>query len=610
MNTILVPSMIDGLIINKVTTSLNEGLSIAITEYTGRGRLEEAKNYMSSCNIYDSRSGDFLMQLSGLRYVKLDTASMPDPHTFDRVSWKPDVSFLTQDKLAYLSSEDSTAKVDQVVDLIAHKKPALKVLEINLDETDSSCAWFASGDSSSRAAYLEYAFTSANAMNLIGVQTKHGAERNSSFHIMNPTKESLGLPESTYDLVIVKTGDEMPMGITVMVQNIKSLISDEGYVLLVKRDAPVPGSGSSGREHTPGTSSPNDGTSLSDVASSRSSISEVPICDDLSGEKINGVSEADVRKTQLLESNSIASTESQAWNASKFSSLMAGQGFGSALQITAGRDVQAYLFAPEAQEQEDNAPQELCVARLSEQTPTLSSVLRSILETSGWKVTEQIYPFQKLAPTTTILVLDELFGQVLTQANAEQWEALKSLITPGNNLLWVTKGAQYKVTDPNTALAHGLFRVIRMEDANAKLTTLDVQSSTSPATGWAIDAVLRSLRNDRPKTFAETEYAERDGILYVHRVVPDSLVNDFKSDEKDGAAPVLRSLHGTKAQVSLRAERLGTFLGLTWCETATSQVPVEPGKIEVEIMAAGVNFKVYSSLRLISSPEQRQYTHL
>ncbi|KAL8724287.1 MAG: hypothetical protein Q9166_008034 [cf. Caloplaca sp. 2 TL-2023] len=53
-------------------------------------------------------------------------------------------------------------------------------------------------------------------------------------------------------------------------------------------------------------------------------------------------------------------------------------------------------------------------------------------------------------------------------------------------LLWVTKGAQYPLTYPDKAMIHGLFRVARQEDSMAKFTTLDVQSSTSSATGRAI----------------------------------------------------------------------------------------------------------------------------
>lgn len=62
--------------------------------------------------------------------------------------------------------------------------------------------------------------------------------------------------------------------------------------------------------------------------------------------------------------------------------------------------------------------------------------------------------------------------------------------------MWVTKGAVeqgiFRVTDPDNAIVNSLFRVARREGDRAKLTTLDVQSSTSLATSWAIKQVLQS----------------------------------------------------------------------------------------------------------------------
>ena len=77
--------------------------------------------------------------MSGLRFNKLDTGLKPDPHTFNRISWKPDITFLTQNQLAYLSTTDSVTKINMIVDLIAHKKPALRILEMNLETTDALC---------------------------------------------------------------------------------------------------------------------------------------------------------------------------------------------------------------------------------------------------------------------------------------------------------------------------------------------------------------------------------------------------------------------------------------------------------------------------------------
>lgn len=109
--------------------------------------------------------------------------------------------------------------------------------------------------------------------------------------------------------------------------------------------------------------------------------------------------------------------------------------------------------------------------------------------------------------------------------------------------------------------------------------------------GRLISSSNRFGVSERSKTFVETEFAERDGILYVHRVIPDDPINNFKRDEIEGAESALKYLHGTETAVALRAERLGTFQSLTWCETDISEVSVEANKLEVDVMAVGVNFK-------------------
>lgn len=112
---------------------MKEGLSIVQSEYSGRGRLDEAKSYFANCTVLDKENGPLLMRMSGLRSSKLDTIFKVDPHVFNKISWKPDISFLTQDQLSYLATDETESKVDFVIDIIGHKKPALRVLEVNLD---------------------------------------------------------------------------------------------------------------------------------------------------------------------------------------------------------------------------------------------------------------------------------------------------------------------------------------------------------------------------------------------------------------------------------------------------------------------------------------------
>ncbi|GIJ92471.1 hypothetical protein Asppvi_011453 [Aspergillus pseudoviridinutans] len=65
---ILVPAIIDDLIINPVHNRPETGLSCTTSEYVGKGRLDDNKNYMSGCTVYDPETGALLLKLTGLRY--------------------------------------------------------------------------------------------------------------------------------------------------------------------------------------------------------------------------------------------------------------------------------------------------------------------------------------------------------------------------------------------------------------------------------------------------------------------------------------------------------------------------------------------------------------
>ncbi|KAJ5727987.1 Acyl transferase/acyl hydrolase/lysophospholipase [Penicillium malachiteum] len=236
--------------------------------------------------------------------------------------------------------------------------------------------------------------------------------------------------------------------------------------------------------------------------------------------------------------------------------------FGRVLQIASepGRHGGVHLWRPLANIIESSGPhkKQLVIVRFHDDSPTLSSTLKALLKSSSWAI--RTVPLTKLAAEedndsasqSTVMVLDELCNQTS------------------------------KVSDSDNALVQGLFRVIRLEDPQANLTTLDVQSAGSPATSEAIYLLLQRILDG---THGETEYAERDSILLLQRLVPDCVVNDFKAAEggkKSGA--VVMSSYETIAQVRLQAEKVGTLQSLTWCETAVGEVPMEPGMVEIEFM--------------------------
>lgn len=599
---IIVPGIVNEAIINKVPRHMREGLAIAKSGYTGRGRPDQAKSIISDISVYDPETGAMLMEVKGLNYVKIDVPPKPDPHTFDRISWKPDVSLLTQDQLAYLEvaehevpTEVEPSKLHAVIDLIAHKKPMLKVLEVNLDEADTTSVWFGPDNMAARLAYIQYDFATVNAKTMVAVQSELEDNRHSAFHLVTPDKSGLGLDQAySYNLVILKAPKKPKVGLELVIANMKPLLADGAYLLLAPA-ATEPGLARGVAD--PASESDEESDTFQMSESSTPSAMSVHSNDslELNSSKLGGISSSvsSAPMTLVMTKDPLRSADSSFWNARKIHHLENTADFDSVMEFT-NEGLNHYLVHKTARsgaETMGSTAKNLVVVQLTDKSPGLVKGMRHILGSAGWTVTHQqlsdsSHPLN-LPTEVVVLVLDELFTPLLVNASACQWDALKQLLSAGRPVLWVTKGSQAIVTNPNNALVHGLFRTVRHEDTAARLTTLDVQSSTSAATLFAIDKILGLVQAQT----AEEEYAERDGVLQVQRVIPDAKVNLFKQSETEGAGTVIKSLHQNESTVQIRADRVGS-LELTWTENHVGQIPVEPGFVEVEVWAVGVNFKV------------------
>ena len=535
INAVLVPAVVDNLLINPVTRRPEVGLSVTSSEYTGRGREEESKNYLSNCSVYDPDTGSLLLQLNGLRYHKLDTGEGSQAtHVYNRVIWKPDVTFLSQVQLPSLEIEKPTSKLNHVIDLVAHKKPGLKVMEVNLSLNDTSSIWFEVRDKSSRAAYQQYLFVSADPNSLISVQAEYEGQRKTEFSLLDMANPELKPSQSDFDLVIVKGPTLSDKIIQSVAEKARSMVSAGGYVMFVEQGLPS----------TDSDSDENDTV------------------------VVNG--EAPLEEARLR-------------------TIMGENSFHKTLKISCDTVKSAYLSVADSTSSTDLDP--INIVRLSKGTQVPSDV-KSGLKQHGWQVTEHCnYPYPDLRPRSTVVVLDELSAPLLTTASEDQWKAIKHLVTQGCKILWTTEGSQYKVTKPNNALVHGLFRTIRAEDPSLSLTTLDVESCKGPVAVSAIDQILNFLQNPAPKMQVENEFVERDGIIHVSRILPDDRVNQIKTNESQGSEPELKSLHDLKTVAMLRAERLGTLDALQYSEITVAEAPMKDNNVEVEIYAAGLNFK-------------------
>lgn len=607
LKDVMILSRIDDMVINKVPRDLHDGLSIAEAKWTGRGRKEKSQSWATNVDIHDPATGALFLRVRGLEHVRLDVEEKPDPHTFLAVQWKADISLMTQDQLLYsLAAPEQGTQLDAALDLVAHKTPRLTVLEIDLDgQEDSSTLWLQPGDAASqaaRSAAQHYDFTSPNAQALVAVEAAH-ASPNAAFHLLAADHPTLGLPEDqTYDLVIARATTKTA-ALDALVVKVKPLVRTNGCMLVVSGQ-------DSHREDITTISKlqiqsdeefvDSSGSSGGGEGSESSSTDSSPV-----------IVRAGSRSPSTGYTSAATSSPRKPFETNEYGIEGLDQDVRvlslSGLFGTDTKDQRASLYYGSTQaSQSPRGLRRLVVVRFDDTAPPLGPALRAALTASGWSIDfasaldNSSHNTGLIKEASVILVVDELSKPVLTTISSAQWDALKHLLLGSSKpVLWVTKGAQTtSVSEPDNALVQGLFRVIRREDPASRLVTLDVQSPASPAAHRAVQQVLRQLveQLDSDGELTETEYAERDGILLVPRVVPDKRLNDFKVAERgtgtgNGQELVLKDLHANPAQVRLQADKIGTLQSLHWCETAVGEVPIEPGKVEIEVRAVGVNFK-------------------
>lgn len=252
----------------------------------------------------------------------------------------------------------------------------------------------------------------------------------------------------------------------------------------------------------------------------------------------------------------------------------------------------AYLSVAESNESHSQlVTREIDLVHLAEGRK-LSTRIKVALERLGWVIAEHASPFNLVQKKNTVLVIDELACPIFPTIREDQWEALKTLTEIGSRILWVTEGSQLDVTNPSGAMSHGLARTVRAEDPSISLTTLDVENGAGAETATAIHCILKSLEHPAPKTHVENEYVARDGVIHVSRIQPDYLINHAEKEDSHGADLMTMSLHEADTCIRLRCERLGTIDSLCYAEVAPIELPLSDNCVEVELAAAGLNFKV------------------
>lgn len=533
MNAVLIPSSIDSVVL-AARPRAPEGVVVTSADYIGTGRREDKTNYSSRGTMYDPADGAVMAELKGVHYSRLETrADVYTSYTYLRAAWKPDLGLLGDE-----------AKFRRALALSGRE---------STEDTAQSVI--------DLAAYKN--------PNLAVLELNLGPGDGSSLWLSRPTSEcAVRAACGSYHLAI----------------------SDPEALLDAKE--------------TYATAVDNIEFSLSDPTNL--DFRPPPETFDLVVAKVPQLVAKDLEllgrniQRTLGEDGSALIIETQPVEAPMNSCDVRKTLSCTGLTNVRNFSQHGYLAGVTS----DSPPQsrdrgDIVLVRLSSghvENEGVQSVLSSLRDL-GWKVDEKdVETAETITSKSTVLVLDELVGPVLTTASETQWTSIKHLVRNECSILWVTSRSQMAVTDPERAIVHGLFRTIRAEEPALKLMTLDVESVTTAEalanTVEAVDTVLKMTRKPLKQQHNDFEYAERGGVLHINRVLQDEALNRAKfEDAPQGTTPARRvDIHDTAATVRLVTEQTGSLDSLHFVEVGTD-TEIGPDAVEIEMHAAAVNFK-------------------
>ncbi|PYH70348.1 uncharacterized protein BO88DRAFT_487118 [Aspergillus vadensis CBS 113365] len=557
-------AVLDDLLINaRDVAAVPVAVAAASAEFSGVGSPEEAHNYNSHIQVFGPASKRLLLKVTGLWYHKLDASSeSPERlHTFMRLHWKPQMSILSDGQIRALvqtrrslqksrphHDPSSPSHKQWTLMELLHEKHSLQVVEFSTLPFEGSVGRdMFDGDLSLAEGNCKYQFMPKNLASLRASQpllteTYPQAQMN-MLDVTKPDVDLSMLPDML-DLAILQLGPVSSSDLANALANVRRAMTPAAYLLVL-------------------------GTFLVDVTEDAGSASVI------SGE----------------DSDSGSSDWSMVGgSSSQIPEFLRGQGFERVVPLAQDSLPKNTAFL--AQLSSDKTivcpplatTSEVTVLHL---TPEDKPLVKQ-LAIPGKAPSEQNLPLPAavIAPSSVVVIVDEVYSATLNEVTPIQWQAIQHLTASGCKIFWVTSGAQLDVKHPDRSLAYGMSRVIRAEDPCVYFTLLDVEFAVSTGSLEAICRTILSLQQGHQTQ--DHEFVERDGVVHVSRVYPDTQKN-ADAEQEDAIT--------TTAAALPPAQRTQIFTNIP---LSSSPVPLPDDFIEVEMHAAGLNFEdVATCLKIV-----------
>lgn len=223
----------------------------------------------------------------------------------------------------------------------------------------------------------------------------------------------------------------------------------------------------------------------------------------------------------------------------------------------------------------------------------VASQIKSCIEILGFPHCG-IVTIPEIAPAyvtdVTYIFLPELGQSFLYNITKENYACLQKIISSAQGLLWVTSGDNQS-GDFTAGMVSGLARCVRGERPKMKFVTLALQRVQNKS--MAVQNILKIFQRTvlTSSDGYETDYAERDGLLCISRLIEADYINQHIAK-----MTILQSAKPEKIRQDL-SRRLKLSVGspglldtLQFVDDENT-LPIASDEIEILVKTSGLNFR-------------------
>lgn len=190
------------------------------------------------------------------------------------------------------------------------------------------------------------------------------------------------------------------------------------------------------------------------------------------------------------------------------------------------------------------------------------------------------------------IFLPELQSPVFLDMTEMFFSTLKKILYSNSMVLWATEASDNSAVGPSSGIVPGFARTIRTENPTLKFVTVSLERGDD--TEKVVDHIVRVYRASATScsTKYESEYEERNGILYINRVVEAGYLSQAVLFRPDTNESSLQSLgQEPHRRLALRVLSPGLLDTLAFADDTSSLGVLASDEIEVEIKASGLGFR-------------------